>query len=86
MKHDLHNQIYKCRLCGKTFCPVTTDGCDTAMSNMVNLAGRSNGGKDKYKPLSPLLYEIHCCSNSDGESTGFGLADFLGYERAEVDD
>ena len=25
MKHDLHNQIYKCRLCGKTFCPVTTD-------------------------------------------------------------
>lgn len=58
----------------------TTDGCDTAISNMVNLAGRCNGGKDKYKPLS------HCCSNSDGESTGFGLADFLGYERAEVDD
>lgn len=63
MKHDLYNQIYKCRLCGKTFCPVMTDGCDTAISNMVNLAGRC-----------------------DGESTGFGLADFLGYERAEVDD
>lgn len=57
MKHDLYNQIYKCRLCGKTFCPVTTDGCDTAISNMVNLAGRCNGGKDKYKPLSSLLQQ-----------------------------
>ena len=65
---------------------MTAHGLDTAMSDMENLTERSNGGKDKYKPLSPMLYEIHCCSNSDGESTGFGLADFLGYERKEVDD
>lgn len=86
MKKDLYHQIYKCRLCGKTFCPVTAHGLDTAMSDMENLTGRSNGGKDKYKPLSPTLYDIHCCDNGEGESTGFGLADFIGYKREEVDD
>lgn len=86
MKHDLYNQIYKCRLCRKTFCLVTAHERYTAVSDMENLTGQSNGGTDKYKPLSPMLYEIHCCSNSDGEFTGFGLADFLGYERSEAND
>ena len=78
---DLYQQLYKCRLCEKVFCPVTAYGLDTAINDMKNAIGRANGRTDKYKQLAPALYHIHHCD--DG---GIGFADFIGYEKVVTAD
>lgn len=68
MSTDLYNQIYRCRKCGKEFCPVTTHE-------------RSAAGKDisERMTLVPKLYAQHNCDNGD-----IGVADFIGYEKQEL--
>lgn len=43
MSAELYNQIYRCRKCGKEFCPVTTCGREKTKEHMDNLIDRANG-------------------------------------------
>ncbi len=74
----LYNQIYKCRICGEEFCPVTTHGSATMRRDMAESMRRANG-KSKYENehmlLTPKLYMQHNCKNGD-----IGVADFMGYK------
>ena len=82
MSTDLYNQIYRCRKCGKEFCPVTTHGRAAAGKDMNEFIRRANG-TPKYiserMALVPKLYAQHNCDNGD-----IGGADFIGYERQEI--
>lgn len=82
MSAELYNQIYRCRKCGKEFCPVTTHGRTAAGNDMNEFIRRANG-TPKYiserMALVPKLYAQHKCNNGD-----IGVADFIGYERQEI--
>ena len=82
--NELYNQIYRCRKCGKEFCPVTTHGRTATGKDMNEFVRRANG-TSKYASermaLVPKLYAQHNCKNGD-----IGVADFIGYERMVMED
>ena len=79
MSTELYNQIYRCRKCGKEFCPVTTCGREKAKDYMSNFIDRANGERIRRHLLAPDIYKMHFCDNGD-----IGVADFIGYERQEI--
>lgn len=82
--NDLYNQVYRCRKCGKEFCPVTTHGRTATGKDMNEFVRRANG-TSKYASermaLVPKLYAQHNCKNGD-----IGVADFIGYEKMAMKD
>ena len=79
MSAELYNQIYRCRKCGKEFCPVTTCGREKTKEHMDNLIDRANVERLCHLFLAPDIYKMHFCANGD-----IGVADFVGYERQEI--
>jgi hypothetical protein len=79
MSEPLYHQIYRCRKCGKEFCPTTVYGLAAALCDMNNLMMRANGAHaTDYKKFAPLLYMTHRCVNGD-----IGVGDFIGYQKEE---
>jgi len=79
MSEPLYHQIYRCRKCGREFCPVTVYSLEVATSEMSNFMMRANGVNPKdYKELAPVLYMRHDCINGD-----IGVGDFIGYQKEE---
>lgn len=77
MSKPLYHQLYKCRMCGKEYCPVTTYDEEATISNMCSYINKGNGISNEYTmPYSATLYEIHYCENGS-----FGVADFIGYVK-----
>lgn len=68
--------IFKCRLCGETFCAKETGGRETAL----NAAIFASMGK-LPEPNAPTLNDIHSC-----EDGSIGIADFIGFKEGEDDD
>lgn len=79
MKNEIYNQIYKCRMCGAEFCPVTTSGKDKASAMLENYIDRVNGRSNQMLYLAPYECYPHRCENGD-----LGVADFIGYKKQEL--
>lgn len=68
--------IYKCRLCGETFCAKEAGGRRAAL----NAAICASMGK-LPEPNAPTLNDIHSC-----EDGSIGIADFIGFKEESESD
>ena len=71
-----YRAIYKCRLCGEEFVSAATGNEDIAIKNMVVITAECDLGQRILNPITKL--SMHSCK--DGS---MGLADFLGFRKAE---
>ena len=79
MKNEIYSQIYKCRMCGAEFCPVTTSGKEKTMEYMDDFLKRACGASKYMLYMAPEQHKAHFCKSGD-----IGVADFIGYKRQEL--
>lgn len=72
--------MFKCRLCGQSFCNGTHTG---NKSLVVRLMVEMTCGIVSTEPMAPMITEMHHCGGDHKGS--LGLADFQGWEK-EADD
>ena len=76
---EIYNQVYKCRLCGAEFRIHTSSGKDKTVALMENFLDRANERTNQVMYFAPCKYYQHWCKNGD-----FGVADFMGYKKENV--
>lgn len=74
--------VYKCRLCGKKYLIGVKTGPENAELCMAMLhVGRLNPD-----PMAPTMTATHYCGGDFAASGGLGLADFLGWQKENLEE